>query len=184
MNVKRTLVLALFFFLLIAVVQAQTTQWIHVRVEEAGEAEDVVKVNVPASLVSTVLPMVETEEFTNGRVKLEDVEFSVPELREIWNEVKRHGNYELVSVKNQDANVRVSIEGDHLYVTSAEGSETQINAQIPTTVVDALFSGEGNELDIKGAVDALIARGSGDLVTVHDGSTSVRIWIDENSVGE
>jgi hypothetical protein len=81
-------------------------------------------------------------------------------------------------------NVRVSIEGEHLYVTSAEGSETQVNAQIPTPVVDALFSGDENELDIRAAMDALIARGAGDLVTVRDGSTTVRVWIDETSAGE
>lgn len=176
--------LLLSFLLLSAIIQAQATQWIHVRVEEAGESGESVKVNVPASLVSTVLPMVETEEFTDGRVKLDGEEFTVAELKEIWNEVKRHGNYELVAVKNKDANVRVSIEGETLYVTSVEGSETQVNAQIPTSVVDALFTGDGDELNIRAAMDALVARGSGDLITVRDGSTSVRIWIDENSAGE
>jgi len=183
-NVKRTLVLALSFFLLIAVVQAQATQWIHVRVEEAGESGESVKVNVPASLVSTVLPMVQTEEFSNGRIKLDQEEFTISQLREIWNEVKRHGNYELAAVRNKDVNLRVSIEGEHLYVVSSEGSETQINAQIPTPVVDALFSGDENELDIRAAMDALVARGAGDLVTVRDGSTTVRVWIDENNTGE
>ena len=184
MNTKRIFVLALSFFLLIVIVQAQATQWIHVRVEEAGESEESVKVNVPASLISTVLPMIKTEEFADGRVKLDQEEFTIPQLREIWNEVKRHGNYELAAVKNKDMNVRVSIEGEHLYVTSAEGSETQVNAQIPTPVVDALFSGDENELAIQAAMDALLARGARDLVTVRDGSTTVRVWIDETSAGE
>lgn len=184
MNVKRILVVALSFFLLIVVVQAQATQWIHVRVEEAGESGESVKVNVPASLVSTVLPLIQTDEFSNGSIKLDQEEFTIPQLREIWNEVKRHGNYELAAIKNKDINLRVSIEGDHLYVTSAEGSETQINAQIPTPVVDALFSGEENELDIRAAMDVLVASGAGNLVSVRDGSTTIRVWIDENSAGE
>ena len=184
MNVKRTLVLALSFFLLIVIVQAQATQWIHVRVEEAGESGESVRVNVPASLVSTVLPLIQTEEFSKGRIKLDQEEFTVAQLREIWSEVKQHGNYELAAIKNKDVNLRVSIEGDHLYVISSEGSETQINAQIPTQVVDALFSGDENELDIKAAMDELVARGAGNLVSVRDGSTTVRIWIDENSAGE
>ena len=89
MNTKRIFVLVLSFFLLIAIVQAQATQWIHVRVEEAGESEESVKVNVPASLISTVLPMIQTEEFADGRIKLEQEEFTIAQLREIWNEVKR-----------------------------------------------------------------------------------------------
>ena len=183
-NIKRTLVLSLSFFLLITIAQAQTTQWIHVRVEEGGESGESVKVNVPASLVGTVLPMIQTDEFTDGKVKLDQEEFTVPQLREIWNEVKRHGNYELAAVKNEDVNLRIAIEGEYLFVRSVEGTETQVNAQIPTPVVDALFSGTGDELNVQAAVDALIARGAGDLVSVRDGDTTVRVWIDSSSVGE
>ena len=45
-------------------------------------------------------------------------------------------------------------------------------------MVDALFSGEGQELNLKEAISELKSL-RGDIVRVDDGETKVRIWIDE-----
>jgi hypothetical protein len=46
------------------------------------------------------------------------------------------------------------------------------------SVVDALFSGEGKELNLKGAISALKSL-RGDVVRVDGDDAKVRIWIDE-----
>ena len=45
-------------------------------------------------------------------------------------------------------------------------------------VVDALLAGSGDELDIKGALVAMQKQNAGEILTVNDNETQVRIWID------
>ena len=48
------------------------------------------------------------------------------------------------------------------------------------SLVDALLSGEGDEMNIQAAV-AEIQKRRGDIVRVHDADSDVRIWIDEQN---
>jgi len=48
----------------------------------------------------------------------------------------------------------------------------------PRPFVDALFSGDGDTLNIEDALSEL-SKERGDIVRVDDGETKVRIWIDE-----
>ena len=45
-------------------------------------------------------------------------------------------------------------------------------------VVDALFSGDGENLNIRAALDELIRTQEGEIVMIEDDETSVRIWIE------
>ena len=51
---------------------------------------------------------------------------------------------------------------------------------MPVSLVDALLSGEGDEVNIQAAVAELQKR-RGDIVRVHDSDSNVRIWIDEQN---
>ena len=53
-----------------------------------------------------------------------------------------------------------------------------MSVEVPVRVVDALFSGDGETLNIEEARDEL-SKERGDIVNVDDGETKVRIWIDE-----
>ena len=53
-----------------------------------------------------------------------------------------------------------------------------LGARVPIAVVDALFSGDGESLNLEGAVEEL-ANLRGDIVRVDEEDTKVRIWIDE-----
>lgn len=185
MNLKRVFLITSLLFFLTALCPAQSmeAQWLHVRVESPDEEESV-KVNVPLSLVETVLPMIETEEFQRGRVQIDSEEITVPEMREIWEVVKAQGDYELASISTKDTSVRISIEGDTFFIRSREGSASDVLVTLPTRVVDALLSGEGEELNISSAVQALAASGGGELVSVKDGNTTVRVWLDGMSSAE
>ena len=54
----------------------------------------------------------------------------------------------------------------------------EVYVEVPVEVIDALLSGEGNDLNVLAAVEKLDGR-RGDLVRVTDGGTKVRVWIDE-----
>ena len=61
-----------------------------------------------------------------------------------------------------------------------EGAESaeRVQVEIPVEVVDALLSGEGEDLNLEAAV-ARLADQRGDIVKVEDGESRVRVWIDE-----
>ena len=61
---------------------------------------------------------------------------------------------------------------------------SEVDIQIPLSVVDALLSGEDDELNLLAAVSALREEGEGVLVTVDDEESAVRIWVDRNSETE
>jgi hypothetical protein len=51
---------------------------------------------------------------------------------------------------------------------------------VPVALVDSLFAGEGEELNVKAALVELQKR-RGDIVRVNDSNAKVRVWIDEKN---
>jgi hypothetical protein len=153
--------------------------WIHVYVQEGGEHPETVRVNVPLSLVESVLPLIECEEIKNGRVQiLDEIEAEGIDLKAMWEALRSAEDGEYVTVESDDGHVRVA-KADGLFLVKAEEDEEKVNVRIPLDVVDALFSSEEGELDILAAVQALGRHSGQDVVTVEDGSSRVRIWIDD-----
>jgi len=66
-----------------------------------------------------------------------------------------------------------------VHIEEPAGREV-VRVEVPVEVVDALFSGEGNELNVREAFLRLQSR-RGDIVRVNDERSTVRIWIDERS---
>ncbi len=182
MNFKRTLVFTIAIYTTICLAQASTF-WLHVRFQEKGKTESV-KVNVPVSLIETVLPIIEQKGLEEGRIHFDNQDLSVQDLRQIWQEVQAQGDYELASVDSDDTRVRVALEGNDLLVRSTEGSETEVRVRVPKQVVDALLSGEGNQLNLTAAVGVLKSMGAQELVNITDDETFVRVWIDDSSSAE
>jgi hypothetical protein len=79
--------------------------------------------------------------------------------------------------------VRVAKAGGYLLVKVQEGKgkSEKVDIKIPFSVVEALLSGEQDELDVLAAVRALSAHGDTELVTVTDKSETVRIWVDSKN---
>ena len=67
---------------------------------------------------------------------------------------------------------------------SEDEDGADVNVQIPSRVVDALLSGEGEELNFRAAIEALAAEGEGELVTVNDDDDRVRVWVDHIAEAE
>ena len=58
-----------YFFLFESTAHASDTAWLHLRVEEA-ETGETVKVNLPLSVVETLLPLVQEKPLTESRARL------------------------------------------------------------------------------------------------------------------
>lgn len=154
--------------------------WLHVHVDESADGGAKVRVNLPLTLVETALAMVPDQDFHHGKLKLDDAEITVAQLRTLWASLAASPDATFVEVEEGDQRVQVSKSAGYLLVHTLEPGENgeTVDVRIPTPVVEALLSGEGDELDLAAAIRALAARGEGELVTVHDRDAKVRVWVD------
>jgi hypothetical protein len=154
--------------------------WLHVRVEEPRR-QSRVAVNLPLSVVEVALRSAPDKTVPLGHFNLDHHrhDLKVADLRRMWAELKTAGDAELVSVEDGDEHVRIARDGGLVVirVEKPAGSDA-VRIDVPTQVVDALLSGDGDELNVKAALAELQKR-RGDIVRVNDKGQSVRIWIDE-----
>lgn len=185
---RRILLTAAFLILYSGIANAQ---WLHIRVEKAGTDGESVKVNVPISLVETALPMVKSGhlddddlQIKEGKIKIQESDIDIVQLRKLWQELKTAGDFEVATVESKDAHVRVWLENGFVQVKTNEKDQAQVDIRVPMQVVDALLAGEGNELDLLGAIKALGESGVEEVVSIRDGETTVRIWVNAESGSE
>jgi hypothetical protein len=154
--------------------------WVHVRVEErAGQSK--VSVNLPFSVVEAALQAAPEKVLADGHIHLgrHGDDMSVADLRKAWNELKASGDAEFVTVEEEDQKVRVARAGDLVLVhVEKPGGREAVRVEVPMEVVDALLSGNSDELNVRAAVTKLQGR-RGDIVRVNDDHATVRVWIDE-----
>src|SRR5262245_6869930 len=157
-RMNRTFLAASFALSLGALPLQAQTPWIHVEVDENGKEADAddshVKVNLPLSVVQIALEAAPDKIVEDGRLHLHnlDNDLDVEDLRRMWQELRSAPDSELVSVEGKDGRGRVSIrrQGDQILVEADEHEDkSTVRVQVPVTMVDALFSGEGQELNLK-----------------------------------
>ena len=156
--------------------------WLHVHVEEPKQRSRV-QLNLPMNAVEAALKAAPDAVVSHGRIHLggHDRHLEIDDFRRLWKELKGAGDAELVSVEDGDERVNVSKKGDLLLirVRNDDKGET-VHVDVPAALVDALFSGPGEDLDIHAAV-AELRKLRGDVVRVNDRSSTLRIWIDESA---
>ena len=175
-----------------APINAQSgTPWLHVRVEEKKDTTKV-SVNIPLSVVEAVLKASPDFFEKHGKIRIgHDHGFKMADLRTVWKELAAVGDAELVSVESDDQNVKVMRKGDLVQVfvdqkprAGKDGQEGRraetVRVEVPTSLVDAFLSGNGEEGNIEAAILELRKR-RGDIVRVHDDDSHVRVWIDEQN---
>jgi hypothetical protein len=157
-------------------------RWLHVRVEEDDET---VRVNLPFELIEAVLPLIDVEDFERGRVRIDFDDFDADEIDfpAIVDALRDSEEGEYITVEGRYETVRVTKKGEHLLIDVEDGRE-KVSIDVRLAVVDALFSGDPDELDILAAVQALGDEEECELVTVHGEDETVRVWIDRNSKGD
>jgi hypothetical protein len=165
---------------------AETGSWLHVRVEETGAKPTTVNVNLPVSVIEQAAPLIQEKCVQNAKLKAGKKDFNKAQLQSLWNAVRAAEDGEFVTVESTEENVRVSKSGGYLLVrvrNNGKKSEN-VDVRVPLSVADALLSGPGDELDVMAAIHALAREGKGELVTVNDQSSVVRIWIDEKNTSK
>lgn len=189
------------------VAQAQEGSWIHIRVNEGDEGAKV-NVNLPMSLIEVAMEIAQNEAFgENGFVTREmhrhegdgeqaegdhaegdgmhahfgdHGDLSIDDLRRMWAELRASGDADYVTAEDGDEHVRIYRRGDRVHIEVDEAGDQKVRMEVPFSVVDVLLQGEGNELNLVGAVREMARANNGQILTVNDGDTNVQIWIDNN----
>jgi hypothetical protein len=156
------------------------TPWIHVRVEEP-EKQSKVAVNLPLSVVEVAIEAAPEMIESHGKIHFGDEHgMKLEDLRKVWAELAAVGDAELVTVENKDETVKVWRKADQVHVRVEKQGKEEVVVEVPVSLVDALLSGEGDKVNIKAAI-AELQKKRGDIVTVTEPDTTVRIWIDEQN---
>ena len=159
---------------------ADSDLWLHVRVE--GDGATKVSVNLPLSLVEKAMPMLPIDHMHHTKIDVDGLDLEIADLRELWEEVKASPDMTFVTVEDEGEEVRVWKENQHLYVTVSENdSADHVNVRVPIAVVDAILSGEGNELNLRAGIEALADLGEGELVTVNEDDERIKVWVDRSA---
>lgn len=156
--------------------------WLHVRVEEPKQRSRV-HVNLPLPVVEAALKAAPEAIASEGRIHLgrHGSHLDIDDFRQVWNELKAVGDTEIVSVEDGDDKVNVSKKGDLVQVRVQEDNGREsVHVDVPVALVDALFSGPGDELNLRAGI-AELRKLRGDVVRVNDRNSTVRIWIDDSA---
>jgi hypothetical protein len=168
-----------------AMAQESATSWIHIRVDEADGAK--VNVNLPMSLVEMALDIAGKEVFEGRHGPRIDIgrhhDFEIADLRRLWDELRAAGDAQFVDVVDDDEHVRVYRRGDRVHVDIDDDGQEKVRVEVPFSVVDVLLEGDGDTLNLAGAVRELARTNNGQIIQVNDGDTTVRIWIDNTNEG-
>lgn len=183
MNGKKAFVIALLAVGVMAARVSAEDLYIHVKVHDAKE-DSHVNINLPLSVVEKSSAFIPSDARKSGKLRIDDKDVSVAELREMWAELQKHPDATWISVDEKDSKVRVSKRGNYLHILAndrKDGSNENVEIKIPASVVAAMLSTNGDELDIAAAIRALAREGEGELVTVTGDNETVRIWVDAQS---
>ena len=185
MSSKKTAMTALLAFALTAARVSAADLWLHIKIRDAKE-DSRVSVNLPLSMIQRSAALIPSNARNSGRIRMNDTDVDIAELRRIWNEVRNHPDATYVTVDDRDSRVRVAKRGEYLHIVAQgrgryRGGDENMEMKIPVEVVSALLSGRGDEMNVGAAIQALARRGEGELVTVNGDDETVRIWVDATS---
>ena len=158
---------------------AKADRWLHVKVEDSKSGEKV-RVNVPLRVAEAILPALNLDVIKNGRIRMEEIHTHGVDLRAVLEAVRTLDDGEFVTVESQEETVRVSKEGRFLLANIQERGEQgeQVAVKVPLALIDALLSGEKDELNITAAIRALNELGDEVYVAVTSADETIRIWVD------
>lgn len=159
--------------------------WIHIKVDGQKGKDERVSINMPLSMVRNLSGMVSDDDGHHGRMRIHDHDYKVSELRRAWREIEHGPDANFITVKDPDSDVKIAKRGDYLEMRAVDrnGKREEVQARVPLSVVSALLSGDGDEVNLDAALNELARHGQGELLTVHSDDETVRIWIDQQSEG-
>ncbi len=164
---------------------AKADRWLHVKVEDTKKGETV-RVNVPLRVAEAILPALNIDAIKNGRIRMEEIHTHGVDLRAVLEAVRTLDDGEFVTIEDKEETVRVSKEGRFLLARIQERGDQgeQVAVKVPLALIDALLSGEKDELNITAAIRALNELGDEVYVAVTSADETVRIWVDSKKAME
>jgi hypothetical protein len=160
-------------------------RWLHVRVDNQESKDETLKVNVPLELAEKILPTINKDRLHRGKVKMDDMDCHGVDMQALVDAIRSSKDGEFVTVQDHDSDVRVAKQNNYLLVHVIDrkhgSKKSNVDVKVPMKVVDALFSGSKDELDLVAGLHALSLQGDTELVTVKDEENNVRIWLDSKN---
>ncbi|MEL7059080.1 MAG: hypothetical protein AAGN46_03525 [Acidobacteriota bacterium] len=152
--------------------------WIHIKVE--GQQQEKININLPLSMAEAAVAMIPAEVGQDVELDLDGQTYDWYKLTTLWESVRDAPEATFVTVENADEMIFVRKEGEYMLVQSEPQSATgaEIDVKFPLSVIDALLSGPEGTLDFTAAFDALASTAPGQLVSLRDENSTVKIWID------
>jgi hypothetical protein len=172
---------------------ASRDRWLHVRVENPDSKDELVRVNIPLELAEKILPTIDKDKFHNGHVKIDHFDCNGVDFQALMSAVRDAKDGEFVTVQNKEEDVRVAKQGTYFLVHVIEkdrdskdkdAKRSKVEVKVPMKVVDALFSGKKDEVDLVAGLHALALQGDTELVSVKDREQTVRVWLDSKNVSD
>lgn len=162
-------------------VERAAQPWVHLIVEEAPPGDATVRVDLPLSLVEAVLALVPEGGGGDVRVVFEDADLSLADLEAAWRRLGRRSGT-LLTVEEPGLSTVVSRRGGDLVIASHDRrrGDERVEVRVSAPIVDALFAGDGDTLDLAGAVRAMAAAGAGEVTAASDDGDRVRLWVDRS----
>ena len=165
---------------------ASNERWLHVSVTNQDPKGERVRVNLPLSIAEAVLTSVKHERLDHGIIKIDEVKMENVDIRKLYATLKNAKDGEYVTVESDRTNVRVAKEKGFLIVRAHDRNkkDADVYVRMPLEVVDALFSGKPDELNLVAALHVLAGRGDTELVSVKDSENTVHVWVDAKNTSE
>jgi hypothetical protein len=171
---------------------ASRDRWLHVRVDNPDSKDEIVRVNIPLELAEKILPTIDKDQFHQGHVKIDHFDCNGVDFPALMSAVRDAKDGEFVTVQSKEQEVRVAKQNNYflVHVVDKEGSKNKdakhstVEVKIPMKVVDALFSGKKDEVDLVAGLHALALQGDTELVSVKDHDQTVRVWLDSKNVSD
>jgi hypothetical protein len=168
------------------VATATADRWLHVSVINRDPKGERVRVNLPISVAEGVLGSVKHDRIDHGIIKIEQLKMDEVDFRKVYASLKSGKDGEYVTVESASNNVRVAKDNGFFIVRASDKNkkESNIYVRVPLEVVDALFSGKPDELNLLAALRVLSSYGDSELVSVKDTEKTVRVWVDAKNTME
>jgi hypothetical protein len=159
--------------------------WVHVRIVDDSQDGDHVSINMPVQTIATMLPMIESEDLKDGRIRIDGRELDGQDLRALWASIREAEDGDFLTMDTKHEKVRVAKSGSLLTIQCHDDAEgDRVDVKVPIAVVNALLSGDAEELDLLAGLEALEEHGHEIQVTVNDEHTALRIWVDDDPASE
>ena len=149
------------------------------------EADFSVNINLPLSVVEPLFRLAAPVIVSAGQVAMPgyDAPLDMEAMHSLWRAIESVGDTEFLTVESEDETVRIARTGDQIHVQmeecDEEGRETA-DIRLPIVILDALFSGDSNTLNVSAAVNRL-SELRGDIVHATGDDYRVRVWVDERA---